>query len=934
MHEGSVHGPEGLDAALDGLFPDADSDDRARMAARTAACRRLCVVSGGPGTGKTTVAAAIVALLIELRLAAPERIALAAPTGKAAARLQEAVRGRHRELVSRIPALEGYEAHATTVHRWLHTRARNRRPIDALVLDESSMVDLTLMARVLAALPGDARLVLLGDASQLASVQPGAVFADVCRAGLGAGTIRAGDETATPAGVGSGADTAGAEGEGGSATDGVVNGAVGWAEAESGGGEGATDGTGTRGGGAVRTGAGRAGPPESSPLSSCVVELVRNWRFDEAGGIGRLAAAVVRGDGGGAVAALRDPADTATELRSLTDAGHFERLATTFADERFAPALRAMQSRSAIREPFVDAGPLSAFRVLCAHRVGAFGAERLNRLVERRLGALGLVPEDDAFYPGRPILVTRNDPRTGLSNGDTGVVVRDADDRFQVWFPELGDASGQPRLVAPARLPPHESFFAVTVHRAQGSEYDEVAVVPGAAESRVATRELLYTAVTRARRRVVVYGSEESVVAAVGRTTERFSGLREALHPARRPPRLDETAGTREVPAGDEGRRIRGLANSPGWKCRPGGTRRARPADESGASPKISPIHGCGRGSDCFRYVERGPGARRTVKYALRALTRVRLAKPVISTPSASRIGEIFGLVHHVHHRYSGRVAYGDRGGLEAGRSEGRLRVVAEAVSLLGNAEQTGVEIAVAVLVVEGGQGVPSGGEVVDHESQRSGARGLTASRRHLVSGGKRFLRLPPVDGEKDAAVVGPNAANLDGEIRGRSLKERQRRRGRRQRESWKSWQPLRGERCGPQWAAADGPVPGILDSDIDCRQGCNRVQIREVHDFFVDGMHMRFAIRQWRHVVRTGRRAGPQFSRVLEPEPPNRGRIAGASGARVRRGTSSRSRGSPSRALAPPEPVRARRAATPRVPRRGGASGLPRPAAGPRTAD
>ena len=527
---GSVHGPKGLDAALDRLFPDADSDDRARTAARTAACRRLCIVSGGPGTGKTTVAAAIVALLIELRLAAPERIALAAPTGKAAARLQEAVRGRHRELVSRIPALEGYEAHATTVHRWLHTRARARRPIDAFVLDESSMVDLTLMARVLAALPGDTRLVLLGDASQLASVQPGAVFADVCRAGLGAGTIRAGDETAAPAGVGSGAGTAGAEGDGGSATDGFVNGAVGSAEAESGGGEGAPDGTGTRGVGAIRTGAGREGPPEASLLSSCVVELVRNWRFDEAGGIGRLAAAVVRGDGAAAVAALRDPADTVTELRSLTDAGHFERLATTFADERFAPALRAMQSRSMIREPVVDAGPLSAFRVLCAHRVGAFGAERFNRLVERRLGALGLVPGDDAFYPGRPILVTRNDPRTGLSNGDTGVVVRDADDRVQVWFPELGDASGQPRLVAPARLPPHESFFAVTVHRAQGSEYDEVAVVPGPAESRVATRELLYTAVTRARRRVVVYGSEESVVAAVGRATERFSGLREALY--------------------------------------------------------------------------------------------------------------------------------------------------------------------------------------------------------------------------------------------------------------------------------------------------------------------------------------------------------------------------------------------------------------------
>ena len=443
--------PAGLEAALDRLFPGTASGDRARTAARTAVCHRLCVVSGGPGTGKTTIAAAIVALFIELRLAAPGRIALAAPTGKAAARLQEAVRGRHRDLVSRVPALEGYEAHATTVHRWLFSRARDRRPVDALILDEGSMVDLTLMAKVLAALPDGARLVVLGDASQLASVQPGAVFADVCRAGAGAGT---------------------------------------------------------------------------SPLAPCVVDLVHNWRFDEAGGIGRLAAAVVRGDAAAAVAALRDPSDDATELRPLPDAGRFEQLATDFADERFAPAVREVR---ALRGPDEGGRPLSAFRVLCAHRVGPFGAESFNRSVERRLRALGLVRGTDTFYPGRPILITRNDPRTGLSNGDTGVVLRDADDRVRVWFPELEDAGGRLRLVTPARLPPHESFFAVTVHRAQGSEYEEVAVVLGPAESRVTTRELLYTAVTRARRRVVVHGSEASVAAAVERATERSSGLRDAL---------------------------------------------------------------------------------------------------------------------------------------------------------------------------------------------------------------------------------------------------------------------------------------------------------------------------------------------------------------------------------------------------------------------
>ena len=450
---GEAAGPDssGFEALLDRLFPGAEPDDRPRAAARTALHHRVCVVSGGPGTGKTTTVAAIVALFIELGLASPGRLALAAPTGKAAARLQEAVRARLRELAPLAPAAEGYEAKATTVHRLLLQGGGRGLSVDALILDEGSMVDLTLMARVLAALPDGARLVVLGDASQLASVQPGSVFADLCRAG-----------------------------------------------------------------------------ERSTLLSPCVIELVRNWRFDETGGLGRLAAAVVRGDAPAAVAALEDRSDGATGLRPLADGAAFERLAIRFAEERFAPMVRAMQ---ALREPGGEAGPLSAFRVLCAHRIGPFGAERFNQSVERRLRALGLAPANDRFYPGRPILVTRNDPRTGLSNGDSGIALRDSAGRTQVWFPDLEDASGRPRLVTPARLPPHESFFAVTVHRAQGSEYDEVAVVPGPADSRVSTRELLYTAVTRARRRVVVHGSAESVVAAIGRPTERSSGLLDALIP-------------------------------------------------------------------------------------------------------------------------------------------------------------------------------------------------------------------------------------------------------------------------------------------------------------------------------------------------------------------------------------------------------------------
>ena len=447
--------PAGLEAAIDRIFSkSAFPDDRPRSAARAALRHRLCVVSGGPGTGKTTAVAALIALLIDLELADPGRIGLAAPTGKAAARLQDAVRDRcDGPLLAEVPRLKDLSAEASTVHRLLLRSGGGPLPVDVLILDEASMVDLALMARVLNVLPDGARLVLLGDASQLASVQPGSVFADLCRAGR-----------------------------------------------------------------------------EGAPLASCVTELAHNWRFDEAGGIGRVAAAIVAGDAATVLAALREApggaGDTA-ELRPLADPAAFERLATRLADERFGPSVEDA-GRGAGQDG--GAGAARPFQVLCAHRVGPFGAERFNRLVERRLRATGLAPVHDAFYPGRPILVTRNDPRTGLSNGDTGIVVRDTRGRARVWvrFPELRD-DGEPRLVSPARLPPHESFFALTVHRAQGSEYDEVAVLLGPPGSPVATRELLYTAVTRARRRVVVYGAEESVAAAVERVTARFSGIPDAL---------------------------------------------------------------------------------------------------------------------------------------------------------------------------------------------------------------------------------------------------------------------------------------------------------------------------------------------------------------------------------------------------------------------
>ncbi len=410
-------------------------------AARAAVERRLCIVTGGPGTGKTTLAAGLIALLADLGIARAHRIGLVTPTGKAAARLQEAVTTQldRGGLRSRIPALAGFTPAAGTIHRLL-TRPDLR--LDALLVDECSMVDLPLMNRLIARLPDACRLILLGDTDQLSSVEPGSVFRDLCAAGRG------------------------------------------------------------------------------SPLASCVVRLTESHRFAPDRGIGLLAAAVVRGDAGAALATLDDLGEGQTERRPLSSAAGFEQFAAACADEwqRHIGALRAA------------AQPAHAFparRVLCAHRRGPFGVGRFNRLVERGLRARGVL-DGEEFYVGRPIIVTRNDRQTGLSNGDTGVVLAAEEERRQVWFPDL-DRGAERCLVAPSRLPEHESFFALTVHRAQGSEYDEVVFVPGDPESRVCTRELFYTAVTRARRKVTVLTDADAVRTSVLRTTSRSSGLSERL---------------------------------------------------------------------------------------------------------------------------------------------------------------------------------------------------------------------------------------------------------------------------------------------------------------------------------------------------------------------------------------------------------------------
>lgn len=450
------------------LFPSRGAVDWQRVAAVTAVLRGLCIVSGGPGTGKTSMVVRLLALLAG-QSARPLRAGLVAPTGKAAARLQEAIRAARGTLPIPDDVRDRIPDATSTIHRLLGVRhestacrygPENRLPLDLVVVDEASMVDLALMARLVAALPDGARLVLLGDRDQLASVEAGAVLGDVC--GPAPGLSAAARARIAPF------------------VDGEPPG-------------------------------GRA---SRSPLADCVVLLVESHRFGGASGIGRLAAAVNGGASERVAALLDDPA--------LPDASRRDGDTDDLVAAALAGYAAYRDQVAAGAEPAVLFASFRAFRMLCAHRRGPRGAETLNARITEALD-----PRAE-WYPGRPILVTQNDHALRLFNGDVGIALPDADDggRLRVVFE--GEA-GRLRRIPPLRLPPHETTYAMTIHKSQGSEFDRVLLVLPPDDSRLLTRELLYTGITRAREAVAVWGDDLVLRAAVERRLTRSSGLREAL---------------------------------------------------------------------------------------------------------------------------------------------------------------------------------------------------------------------------------------------------------------------------------------------------------------------------------------------------------------------------------------------------------------------
>ncbi|KWB79569.1 AAA family ATPase [Burkholderia ubonensis] len=557
--------------------PATGETDWQRVAAIVALTGRVTIVSGGPGTGKTTTVVGVLACLLDAHPGL--RIALAAPTGKAAQRMQEALHARAGdlppELAARLPNT------SYTLHRLLggggaagfrHHRD-NPLPYDLIVVDEASMIDVALAAHLLDALAPGARLVLLGDKDQLAAVEAGAVFAELSArpsfsaaacariaqalgideaafvaalptpadaepdAAVAAAAIGRTPVAPPPAGPRQAslfddeppAAVATADEAAGDADD-----APAWIEADELAWLDAAALPPLDAGAAQRVAAMISVAPEDveaakaitpAPLADCVVWLERNYRFGLDSPIGRLSLAIRRGDVQEALDAL--PTSDAAAASFHEDAG--DALAATTVERlarRFSAYLDALRDAlaAAVPDPLPLFDALNRFRILCATRGGARGAEHVNALVAAHVRRAAHVPlaVGAHWFTGRPIMVTRNDYALGLFNGDIGIALPDAQGVLRVWFKR---ADGTARAVSPAALPPHETAFALTVHKSQGSEFDEAALVLPATFGRVLTRELVYTAVTRARTRVQVIGGRRVLAQAIATRTQRDSGL-------------------------------------------------------------------------------------------------------------------------------------------------------------------------------------------------------------------------------------------------------------------------------------------------------------------------------------------------------------------------------------------------------------------------
>ena len=431
--------------------------DWQKVAVLMALTRQFCVISGGPGTGKTT----IVIRLLEAFSNQDKtlRVALAAPTGKAAARMQQAI-----AMVRQDSSKE--DVLAKTVHRLLGItpnneqgkyNAENPLAVDVLIVDEASMIDILLMSKILKALPKTARLILLGDSKQLASVDSGAVLADLCRAYAGFSECFA---------------------------EGVLR----------------------------LTGQALPSVKATSLMADTVVILKHSYRFDKQSEIGQLAQSIQAGDSDKFINVLMRAGDTIWWQKKMDKATIVKRVMKLYFT--FFEAIKTQQ------DPLTCMQLFEKTQVLCALNNGAESVDSVNSLIERALAKQSWRTHQ-GFYHGRPIMVMKNDYSQGLFNGDTGLVMNNGQGVLAACFLD----NRLLRWVPLNRLPAHETAYAMTVHKSQGSEFEEVCIILPEQATALLTRELLYTAMTRAKVKISLIATESILIQALTSQQDREMGL-------------------------------------------------------------------------------------------------------------------------------------------------------------------------------------------------------------------------------------------------------------------------------------------------------------------------------------------------------------------------------------------------------------------------